>query len=96
MMVVVSYDMNTMQKEGRKRLRRVAKACSDYGQRVQFSVFECLVDPVQFAILKKRLLEEYDPNEDSIRFYYLGGRWKNKVENYGIKNPVDLEGPLII
>lgn len=95
-MVVVSYDFNTKTSEGRRRLRRVAKVCLDFGQRVQFSVFECLVDPGQFIILKKRLFEEYDPQEDSIRIYLLGKSWRNRVEHYGVKEPIDMEDLIMI
>jgi CRISPR-associated protein Cas2 len=96
MMVVITYDVNTHTKEGRRRLRRVAKACEDYGQRVQLSVFECLVDPEKFIVLKDRLLKEYDPKKDSLRFYFLGKNWKNRVEHKGSKAIADIEGPLII
>ena len=96
MMVLASYDVATASKEGRRRLRRVAKACLDYGQRVQNSVFECKVDPEQFAKLKHRLLEEFDPEEDSLRFYLLGANWRGRIEHYGIKPSVDVEGPLIV
>jgi CRISPR-associated protein Cas2 len=96
MMVVVSYDVNTLTKEGRRRLRHVAKICESYGQRVQLSVFECLVDPEQFIVLKDRLLEEYNPSEDSLRFYFLGKNWRNRVEHKGSKVAVDIEGPLIV
>jgi CRISPR-associated protein Cas2 len=95
MMVVVSYDVNTQNTKGRRRLRRVAKACLDYGQRVQLSVFECLVEPDQFAVLKDRLLKEYKAEEDSIRFYLLGKNWQNRVEHFGTKIPVDIEGFLL-
>lgn len=96
MMVVVSYDVNTLTKEGRRRLRHVAKICECYGQRVQLSVFECLVDPEQLIVLKGRLLEEYNPSEDSVRFYFLGKNWRNRVEHQGSKVAVDIEGPLIV
>jgi len=96
MMVVVTYDVNTHTREGQRRLRRVAKVCESYGQRVQLSVFECLIDPEQFILLKDRLLKEYNPNEDSLRFYFLGKNWKNRVEHLGRKVPIDIEGPLII
>ena len=96
MMVVVTYDVNTHTKEGRRRLRRVAKACEDYGQRVQLSVFECIVEPEQFVVLKDRLLNEYDPSKDSLRFYFLGKNWKNRIEHQGSKVIVDIEGPLIV
>jgi len=96
MMVVVSYDVNTLTKEGRRRLHRVAKICESYGQRVQLSVFECLVDPGRFIVLKDRLLKEFNPHEDSLRFYFLGKNWKNRVEHQGTKVPTDIEGPLIV
>ena len=96
MLVVVSYDVSTETKEGRRRLRRVAKACLDFGQRVQNSVFECVVDPEQWTRLKLRLLDEYGPSEDSLRFYFLGSKWKARVEHFGAKPSVDLEGPLIV
>lgn len=95
MLVLVSYDVSTGTPEGRRRLRRVAKACLDYGQRVQKSVFECLVDPEQWAKLNARLLEASDPSEDSLRFYFLGANWRGRVEHHGINPSTDLEGPLI-
>lgn len=95
MMVLVSYDVSTVSSAGRRRLRRVAKVCKDYGQRVQNSVFECVVDPTQWTQLKIRLLKEYKDEEDSLRFYFLGSHWKGKVEHFGIKAVLDLEGPLI-
>lgn len=96
MLVLVSYDVSTTTKEGRKRLRQVAKACLDYGQRVQNSVFECLVDPDQWTRLKLRLLDTFKADEDSLRFYYLGANWQNRVEHHGTKPSVNLEGPLIV
>jgi CRISPR-associated protein Cas2 len=96
MMVVVCYDVDTTKKEGRRRLRRVAKTCLNFGQRVQDSVFECLVEPVQFIDLKNQLAKEYNTIEDSLRFYLLGKNWKNRVEHMGAKEPLDLEGPLVI
>lgn len=95
MLVLVSYDVSTTSGAGRRRLRRVAKQCLNYGQRVQNSVFECLVDPVQWAELKQLLLEELNPEEDSLRFYYLGSNWRRRVEHNGTKPSVDMEGPLI-
>ena len=95
-MVVVSYDVNTMTKEGRKRLRLVAKTCKDYGQRVQHSVFECLVDPVQLNSLRNKLMEIYSPEKDSLRFYLLGNNWKKRVDHLGCKAPVDPEGVLLV
>ena len=96
MFVLVSYDVATSSDGGQRRLRRVAKRCLDYGQRVQFSVFECIVDPAQWTILRKRLIDEIDPAEDSLRFYFLGSNWKHRVEHIGAKETVDLEGPLIV
>jgi len=96
MLVLVTYDVNTETPAGRKRLRRVAKACENYGQRVQFSVFECLVDPGQWAALRFRLTEEIDEDQDSLRFYFLGSNWKRRVEHVGAKPAYDPEGPLII
>lgn len=95
MMVIVSYDVSTTTPKGRRRLRRVAKICLDFGQRVQNSVFECLVDPTQWTLLRQRLLQEYDETEDSLRFYFLGANWKGRVEHFGIKTVLDLDGPLI-
>jgi CRISPR-associated protein Cas2 len=96
MFVLVSYDVATTTPEGRRRLRRVSKTCLGYGQRVQHSVFECIVDPEQWARLKHGLLNEYKPAEDSLRFYYLGSNWRPNVEHHGAKPSVDLEGPLVI
>jgi CRISPR-associated protein Cas2 len=95
MFVLVSYDVSTTTKEGRRRLRRVAQACLDYGQRVQNSVFECQLDPEKWARLRLRLMEEYNPREDSLRFYFLGSNWRHRVEHHGAKPSLDLEGPLI-
>jgi CRISPR-associated protein Cas2 len=96
MFVLVSYDVKTSELGGSRRLRRVAKACKDYGQRVQFSVFECLVDPAQWTRFRQRLIEEIDLEKDSLRFYFLGANWRNKVEHVGAKKSFDQEGPLII
>lgn len=95
MMVVVSYDVSTKGKGGPRRLRRVARACLDYGQRVQNSVFECVVDPTQWTALRLRLLREFKPEEDSLRFYFLGSNWKGHIEHEGTKPVPDLEEPLI-
>jgi CRISPR-associated protein Cas2 len=95
MMVIVSYDVSTETTAGRRRLRRVAKACLDSGQRVQKSVFECLVDPEQWTRLRQRLVDEFNPKEDSLRFYFLGSNWKRRVEQIGARPSVDPEGPLI-
>ncbi|OGW20968.1 MAG: CRISPR-associated endonuclease Cas2 [Nitrospirae bacterium GWA2_46_11] len=96
MFVIVSYDVATSEDGGQRRLRRVARACKDYGQRVQFSVFECIVDPAQWAKLKDRLISEIDPEKDSLRFYYLGSNWHHRVEHFGAKPSIDQEGPLIV
>lgn len=96
MMVLVSYDVSTREPEGSKRLRQVAKACLDYGQRVQYSVFEIEVEPGQWTLLKQRLLDLIDPNQDSLRFYYLGKNWQRRVEHIGAKETLDLHGPLIL
>jgi CRISPR-associated protein Cas2 len=96
MFVLVSYDVKTSEPGGSRRLRRVAKACKDYGQRVQFSVFECLVDPAQWTRFRQRLIEEIDMEKDSLRFYFLGANWRNKFEHVGAKKSFDQEGPLII
>jgi CRISPR-associated protein Cas2 len=95
MMVLVTYDVSTETPEGRTRLRRVAKTCEDYGQRVQKSVFECLVDPAQWVVLRQQLVERADPQEDSLRFYFLGANWKPRVEHVGAKPGYDPEGLLV-
>ncbi|RMD63286.1 CRISPR-associated endonuclease Cas2 [Candidatus Parcubacteria bacterium] len=95
MLVVVAYDVNTETLAGQARLRKVAKICENYGQRVQNSVFECLVDAAQWRVLKARLVEAINPEKDSLRFYFLGNNWRGKVEHVGAKTTVDLEGPLI-
>ena len=96
MFVLVSYDVSTIDPGGPRRLRRVAKACKDYGQRVQYSVFECLVDPAQWAVLRQRLIDIIDQEEDSLRFYFLGANWRRRVEHVGAKKGIDQEGPLIV
>jgi CRISPR-associated protein Cas2 len=96
MMVLVSYDMETLTQAGRRRLRRIAKACRDFGQRVQFSVFECEVDPAQWVALRARLVAEIDPDTDSLRFYFLGANWRRRVEHIGAKPATDFDAPMII
>ncbi|HOW97086.1 MAG TPA: CRISPR-associated endonuclease Cas2 [Kiritimatiellia bacterium] len=96
MLVLVSYDVSTVDNRGKARLRRMAKACLDYGQRVQNSVFECNVDPAQWAILNNRLLDICKEDEDSLRFYYLGSNWRRRVEHYGNKKIADLEEGLLV
>lgn len=95
MVVLVTYDVSTTSAEGRRRLREMAKACLDFGQRVQNSVFECNVTMEQWTRLKHRLLDILEPEEDSLRFYFLGNKWRRRVEHHGVKPSVDLEGPLI-
>lgn len=96
MLVLVTYDVSTTTPTGAKRLRRVARACTDFGQRVQQSVFEIEVDPAQWVALKARLEGIIDPGVDSLRYYYLGANWTRRVEHVGAKPAVDLNGPLII
>jgi CRISPR-associated protein Cas2 len=95
MMVLVSYDVATSAEGGQRRLRRVAKICKNHGQRVQYSVFECIVDPAQWTALRQRLADEIEPNEDSLRFYFMGANWRKRVEHIGAKASFDQEGPLI-
>jgi len=96
LLVLVCYDVSTTTSQGRRRLRRIAKLCQDRGQRVQNSVFECLVDPAQWETLKHQLTDEFDPEEDSLRFYFLGKNWKCRVEHVGAKPTYDPEGPIIV
>jgi len=96
MMVLVSYDVNTQNAQGRRRLRHVAKICQNYGQRVQLSVFECLVDPAQWVMLKRKLIDEISKEKDSLRFYFLGANWKRHVEHVGAKETPDPEGVIIL
>lgn len=96
MLVLVTYDVNTIEAGGKKRLRKVARTCVDYGQRVQFSVFEIEVDPAQWIKLKSKLEAIIKPEFDSLRYYYLGANWTRRVEHVGAKSATDLKGPLII
>lgn len=96
MMTLVSYDVSTVDAAGRKRLRKVAKECVNYGQRVQNSVFEVDVDYGIFLKLKDRLMKIIDEEQDSLRFYYLGNNWKRRVEHIGAKETYDPEGSLIL
>ncbi|WP_301629405.1 CRISPR-associated endonuclease Cas2 [Paenibacillus apis] len=96
MLVLITYDVSTTDSAGQRRLRQVAKACLNCGQRVQNSVFECIVDAAEWTSLRLRLLELIDPEQDSIRFYQLGNQYKNKIEHVGTKSSLDLEGPLIL
>jgi CRISPR-associated protein Cas2 len=95
MLMLVTYDVNTETAAGRRRLRRVARACLDYGQRVQNSVFECEVDPAQWVALRARLIDEIDPAQDSLRFYRLGAEGRRRIEHVGAKPVLNLDGPLI-
>jgi len=96
MLVVVAYDVSTESNAGRKRLRRVAKVCEGVGQRVQNSVFECLVDAAQWTKLRARLVDEAELAEDSLRFYFLGDNWQRRVEHVGAKTTYDPQGPLVV
>lgn len=96
MMVLISYDVNTENAAGRKRLRKIAKLCQNYGQRVQNSVFECVVDPSQCKQLQHSLLGTMDEKHDSLRFYYLGSNYQTKIEHFGAKKSDDPEGVLMI
>jgi CRISPR-associated protein Cas2 len=96
MMVIITYDVSTTSVSGPKRLRRVAKTCEKFGQRVQNSVFECVVDATQFTQLKHDLLSIIDESHDSIRFYRLGNNYDAKIEHYGVKTSFDVEGVLIL
>ena len=96
MMVLVTYDVSTISEAGKKRLHKVAKQCQNYGQRVQNSVFECIIDPAQLTKLKNQLVKIIDLDEDSLRFYYLGNELRTRVEHIGAKKAIDLEGTLIV
>jgi CRISPR-associated protein Cas2 len=96
MMVLVSYDVMVTSSGGQKRLRKVAKACTNYGQRVQCSVFECVIDPAQLVQLKNTLEKIIDEKKDSLRYYYLGANYKRRVEHIGAKPSYDVDEPLII
>ncbi len=96
MLVLITYDVSTQDSAGRTRLRKVAKECVNYGQRVQNSVFECILDSSQALLLKDRLLSLIDEKQDSLRFYYLGNNYKTKVEHFGIKSGYEAEGILMI
>ncbi|SFS08700.1 CRISPR-associated protein, Cas2 family [Granulicella pectinivorans] len=96
MLVLVSYDVSTRDEAGRRRLRRVARLCEDRGQRVQNSVFECLVDAAQWVTFRASLVKEADAQQDSLRFYFLGNEWKRRVEHVGAKPSYDPQGPMIL
>lgn len=94
--MLVTYDVATADAAGRRRLRRVARVCRDFGQRVQYSVFECQVDPAQWNTLRARLMNEIDTDVDSLRFYRLGGNWHSRIEHVGSKPSYDPDGPLVV
>lgn len=96
LLILITYDVSTKTTEGSKRLSKVAKVCTNYGQRVQNSVFECLVDGTQFAMLKKQILDIIDENIDSVRYYILGDNYRKKVEHVGAKRPIDMSDVLMI
>ncbi len=95
MLVLITYDVNTQTKEGRARLRKVAKQCVNYGVRVQNSVFECVMDPAKCREVKAILETLIDKDKDSLRFYYLGDKYKTKVEHIGAKQTISVDEPLI-
>ena len=95
MLVLVAYDISVETLEGRRRLRQIAKACENRGQRVQNSLFECLVDPAQWERLRARLIEIMDSEKDSLRFYFLGKNWRKRIQHVGAKPSYDPQGPLI-
>jgi CRISPR-associated protein Cas2 len=96
MLILVTYDVSTVEKPGQRRLRRVAQACEDYGTRVQKSVFECQVGQKEWVVLRDRLLSEIDKDKDSLRFYYLDEKAVQRIEHHGIEKPVNLSEPLIL
>jgi CRISPR-associated protein Cas2 len=96
MLILVTYDVSTVEKPGRRRLRRVAQACEDYGTRVQKSVFECQLGQTEWVRLKDRLLREIKADEDSLRFYYLDEKSAQRIEHHGVDKPLDLTEPLIL
>lgn len=96
MVVLVTYDVSTQDRPGQRRLRRIAKACESFGQRVQFSVFECSLTPALWTDLRGKLLSIYDPKQDSLRFYFLGEDDVRQVEHHGAKPSHDFEGPLVL
>ena len=96
MLILITYDVNTTSAEGQKRLRKVAKICVNYGQRVQNSVFECLLDSSQCRLLQAKLLKIMDSELDSLRFYYLGNKYDTKIENFGRVNAYAPEGLLLV
>ncbi len=96
MMVLITYDIVTTKKAGAKRLRRIAKICTNYGQRVQYSVFECSLEPSKWVSVRQQLINEIKEEEDSLRFYFLGANWKKRIEHIGAKEGYDVEGTLMV
>ena len=96
MLVLITYDVNTETASGKKRLRKVAKQCENYGRRVQNSVFECILDQAQSIMLKQILSDIIDENVDSLRFYYLGNKYQTKVEHVGVERGIAVDQPLIL
>jgi CRISPR-associated protein Cas2 len=96
MLVLITYDVSTEDEGGNRRLRKIARLCVDHGQRVQFSVFECLLEPAQWVVLRKSLEDTIDPSRDSLRFYFLGANWQRRVEHVGAKPSYNPEGPLLL
>lgn len=96
MMVLITYDVNTETAAGKKRLHKVAKQCQNYGQRVQNSVFECILDPALLKELQNKLEKIIDVEKDSVRYYYLGNEWRNRIEHIGAKASIDMEGALVL
>lgn len=96
MLVLITYDVNTEDAAGRKRLRQVARQCVNYGQRVQNSVFECILDATQYRLVRHKLIELIDPDRDSLRFYQLGDRYQTKVDHVGARPSYEAEGTLFV
>lgn len=96
MLVLITYDVSTEDEGGKRRLRQIAKLCTNHGQRVQFSVFECLLEPAQWVLLRKSLIDTIDQRKDSLRFYFLGANWRRRVEHVGAKPAYDPEGCLLL
>lgn len=96
MLMLVTYDVATQDAAGRRRLRKIARLCQNYGQRVQYSVFECQVDPARWVALRAELIDEMDASQDSLRFYRLGSNWRPRIEHVGVKESYDPDGPLVM
>lgn len=94
--MLITYDVATQDAAGRRRLRKIARLCQNRGQRVQYSVFECQVDPAQWAELRADLIDEMDASQDSLRFYRLGSNWRPRIEHVGVKESYDPDGPLVM